>query len=62
MSNNIITIKWGIIGAGGIADRRTIPEGIIQAKNTELTAEIDIDGEKAQAVAQKYGGVKFCLG
>ena len=23
-------INWGVIGAGGIADRRTIPEGILK--------------------------------
>lgn len=29
-------IRWGIIGAGGIARRRTIPEGFMQAKHSEL--------------------------
>ena len=54
-----MTIKWGVIGAGGIADRRTIPEGIIPAKNAELVAVMDVDEDKAKAVAQKYGNVKF---
>jgi predicted dehydrogenase len=31
-------IKWGVIGAGGIARRRTIPEGIVPACNAELAA------------------------
>lgn len=25
-------IRWGVIGSGGIARRRTIPEGITQAR------------------------------
>ena len=29
-------IKWGVIGSGGIARRRTIPEGILPARNAEL--------------------------
>lgn len=29
-------IKWGVIGSGGIARRRTIPEGIATADNAEL--------------------------
>ena len=31
-------VRWAVIGAGGIARRRTIPEGIIPATNAELTA------------------------
>ena len=26
-------IKWGVLGSGGIARRRTIPEGIVPAGN-----------------------------
>ena len=29
--------KWGVWGSGGIARRRTIPEGIARATNAELT-------------------------
>ena len=29
-------IKWGVIGSGGIARRRTIPEGIVPASHAEL--------------------------
>ena len=28
-------VRWGVIGAGGIADRRTIP-GMLLSNNTEL--------------------------
>ena len=48
------TVKWGVIGAGGIADRRTIPEGIVPAHNSELAAVMDIDEAKAREVAGKY--------
>ena len=32
-------IKWAVIGSGGIARRRTIPEGIVPAENAELVGE-----------------------
>lgn len=51
-------IKWGVIGACGIADRRTIPEGIIPAKNAELVALMDIDKERLKEVAEKYSNVR----
>jgi predicted dehydrogenase len=52
-------VKWGVIGACGIADRRTIPEGIIPAKNAQLVALMDIDEERLKKVAEKYGGVPY---
>ena len=48
------TIGWGVIGCGGIADRRTIPEGIIPAHKSNLVAVMDIDSATARRVAQKY--------
>jgi predicted dehydrogenase len=47
-------IKWGVIGSGGIARRRTIPEGIIPAKNAELVAVFDINVEANSAVAKQF--------
>jgi len=44
-------IKWCIIGAGGIADRRTIP-AILKDKDSALVALMD----KNKAVAEKLGG------
>ena len=41
-------VKWGVIGAGGIADRRTIP-GMMLAKNAELVAVMEINMELADA-------------
>lgn len=54
-----MTIKWGVIGACGIADRRTIPEGITKAKNAKLVAVMDIAEDKIKEVAKKYGVVKY---
>lgn len=34
-------VRWVVLGAGGIARRRTIPEGIIPADNAELVAVYD---------------------
>ena len=30
-------VRWGVLGAGGIADRRTLP-GMMLAENAELIA------------------------
>ncbi len=51
-------IKWGVIGSGGIAQRRTIPEGISQASNAELTAVFDIDAQVNSEVAKEFGAVQ----
>lgn len=37
-------IKWGVIGAAGIADRRTLP-GMMLAKNAELVAVMEVNIE-----------------
>jgi hypothetical protein len=47
-----VTIRWGVLGAGGIADRRTIPEGITQATDAQLVAVMDVDRGRAQAVGE----------
>jgi len=46
-------LRWGVIGAGGIADRRTIP-GMMLARNAELTAVMDIDAGHTESLRQKY--------
>ncbi len=55
-----MTIRWGVIGAGGIADRRTIPEGLVPSPRCELVAVMDADAGRARAVADKYG-VRHCF-
>lgn len=50
-------IRWCVIGAGGIADRRTIP-ALLSDANNELVAVMD----KAEVMAEKIGakyGVKY---
>ena len=47
--------KWGVWGSGGIARRRTIPEGIVAADNAELTAVYDVNAEANKEVAEEIG-------
>lgn len=51
MSNKI---RWGVIGSGGIARRRTIPEGIAQASNAVLSAVFDRDPQANAEVARQF--------
>ncbi|NLE43427.1 MAG: Gfo/Idh/MocA family oxidoreductase [Chloroflexi bacterium] len=50
-----MAVRWGVIGAGGIADRRTIPEGLVPSDRCELVAVMDVDEWRARTVADKYG-------
>ncbi len=50
-------VKWGIIGAGGIADRRTMP-GMKLAKNAEIYAVMEIDMSMAESLKDKYMAAK----
>lgn len=52
-------IKWGVIGCGGIADRRTLP-GMMLAENAELVAVMDANAEAAEKVKEKYGAKYAC--
>jgi predicted dehydrogenase len=45
-------INWGVIGAGGIARRRTMPEGIIPARNATLAAVFDV--RDCDAIARQF--------
>ena len=47
-------VKWGVIGAGGIARRRTIPEGIVPAENAELVAVYDANAEVNAEMAEHF--------
>jgi predicted dehydrogenase len=47
-------IKWGVIGSGGIARRRTIPEGLAPAANAELVAVFDVDASANAEVARQF--------
>ena len=52
-------IRWAVIGAGGIANRRTIPEGIIPASCAQLVAVQDVLAERAKAVGEQWGVPAF---
>lgn len=47
-------MNFGIIGCGGIADRRTIP-GMIESDKVKIISVEDISEELAVKVAKKYG-------
>jgi predicted dehydrogenase len=47
-------VKWGVVGSGGIARRRTIPEGLAVAANAELAAVYDLDAAANQEVARQF--------
>ncbi len=47
-------VRFGVIGAGGIADRRTIP-AMMESEFAELVAVMDADSQAAERVRAKYG-------
>ncbi len=50
-------VKWDVIGAGGIADRRTIP-GILLACNAQLEAVMEVNMEFAEKIRKKHNATK----
>lgn len=50
-------IRWGVIGSGGIARRRTIPEGILPARNAELVAVWGRNQRTNAEVAEEFGAI-----
>ncbi len=58
----IMPLKWGVIGAGGIAERRTIPEGITKARNATLVAVMDVDETRAKKIGSEYKALRDFLG
>lgn len=46
-------VRWGVIGAGGIADRRTLP-GMMLSENSELVAVMEVNAELAEKLREKY--------
>jgi len=47
-------LKWGVIGCGGIARRKTIP-GMMEAKNLELVSVMDSVLSVAEEVKDEFG-------
>lgn len=52
------TIKYGVIGAGAIAQRRHLPE-IHANPNSEIVAIVDIAKGRAQEIAERYGAASY---
>lgn len=46
-------VRWGVLGAGGIAQRRTIP-GLLQCDNAELIAVMEITPELAESCRARW--------
>lgn len=51
-------IRWGVIAPGGIARRRTIPEGLLPARNAELIAVWSRSKRTNAQVARQFDGVR----
>lgn len=49
-----MALGWGVLGAGGIADRRMIPEGLVPSDLCRLEMVMDASPERAEAVGRKY--------
>lgn len=50
-------IRWGVLGSGGIARRRTIPEGIVPSRNAQLVAVCDVNTTANAEVAAQFGAL-----
>lgn len=48
-------VRWGVIGAGGIALRRTIPEGILPARGARLVAVMDRSPAVRKDLERRFG-------
>ena len=49
-----MTLKWGVLGAGSVAQRRAMP-AINKAKDAELHALLSRDADRAKRLAHEYG-------
>lgn len=54
-------MRLGVIGAGGIAYRRTIPEIVRDLERCEVTSVMDIDAGAAEKVAGEFKVPHYCL-
>lgn len=53
-------LRWGVIGCGGIAARRTIPEFKSMITSAELVSVMDIDKKRAGEVADQFDVPHSC--
>lgn len=52
-------VRWGVIGAGGIARRRTIPEGLDVASNAQLVGVYDTNVQSNMEVGQRFKATPY---
>ena len=50
-----LKIKWGVIGAGGIARRRSIPEVMKYSQKSEIVALMDLSMDIALEMGKEFG-------
>lgn len=48
-------VKWGVIGAGGIARRRTIPEVVKYARQSDIVSLMDVDAAAVKETGESAG-------
>ena len=53
-----MNLKWGVIGAGSVAQRRAMP-AINKAINAELHALMSRDEVRAKQLAETHGASKY---
>ncbi|MCC7499141.1 MAG: Gfo/Idh/MocA family oxidoreductase [Bryobacterales bacterium] len=53
-------VRWGVVGCGGIAARRTIPEVTRCAANARICAVMDVRADVACEVASRFGIESVC--
>jgi len=53
-------LLWGVIGAGGIASRRTIPEFKKMVSNAEIASVMDTSAQRAEDVAKQFSIPHWC--
>ncbi len=54
------TVRWGVIGSGGIAARRTIPEAQQMVSNAQIVSVMNRTAERAREVAEQFGIPHWC--
>ena len=53
-------VKWGVLGAGGIAMRRTLPGAVPGARSARFICLMDVREEAAKTAAAQFGVAKTC--
>ena len=53
-----MSLKWGVIGAGSVAQRRAMP-AINKATKTELHALMSRDKDRAKQLSETHGASKY---